>query len=127
MSAVSHPIALHRFGDALRDLPVSRLYDTVAEIRNSQKHLVRSNDELQKYADEGDEDCIKAIGENMVVLERMRQKLDLLKIEVEARGLAWEGCEESLPNGTHDPPHTPDDGNQDPPPREAERTDGVHL
>jgi hypothetical protein len=94
-SAMSHearPISPVRFASALEDLPLANLYSKAFEIRNSIAHLQRSNEELQAYSDSqhgGDTDCLEAIRENEVVIERMRERVGLLKREVEKRGGRW--------------------------------------
>ena len=143
---------MRRFADALRDLPVSRLSDTVTEIRNSRIHLVRSNHELSKYADLGDEDCKIAISENQEVLERISERLDALRTEFEARGLVWQEdydirqggtterstrnhAKEALVSPQHernsslDQPETRDEpqGNQASDPGEDEHIEGIDL
>lgn len=97
------PIPPARFAAALRDLPVSSLALKAAEIRNSIAHLEYSNLQLQPFAHpapgEGtsDPDCVEAIQENEVVIARMNERISLLKVEVERRGISWrefEGPEE---------------------------------
>lgn len=66
-------------------------------------HLQKSNKVLQEYSDsikehasldaslraEGDRDCIEAIRENEVVIGRQKDRVRLLKGEVERRGQRW--------------------------------------
>lgn len=54
------------------------------------QHLVRSNEQLRPLADEGDDDCAEAVRENDEVMLRMRERLRLLRAEVERRGYGWE-------------------------------------
>ena len=91
MSTSSTPIPPHRFAEALIDLPVENLYSKAAEIRNAVSHLQSSNQQLEIYArgEEGDRDCAEAIDENGVTIRRMRERLNLLRREVEGRGLVW--------------------------------------
>ena len=89
MSANAQPITSARFADALQQLPISNLYSTAAEIRNSRKHLQSSNRDLKPHADAGDQVCKEAVDENEEVIERMRQRLSLLEAEVERRGMPW--------------------------------------
>ncbi|KAL9081736.1 MAG: hypothetical protein Q9159_007069 [Coniocarpon cinnabarinum] len=89
MSASTCPVTPERFAEALEALPLSTLHNTAAEIRNSQTHLRSSNLELEPHAVAGDDVCKDAIVENEQVLQRMEQRLDLLKTEVERRGLPW--------------------------------------
>lgn len=92
MSHEAHPISPARFASALEDLPLANLYSKVSEIRNSIAHLQRSNQELQAYSDSqpgGDADCLDAVRENEVVMERMRERVELVKREVERRGGRW--------------------------------------
>ncbi|EEH06044.1 conserved hypothetical protein [Histoplasma capsulatum G186AR] len=94
MSSSSTPITPQAFAEALKSLPLSSLYAKVSELRNSIAHLQRSNDELARYIaesspDNHDQDCEDAIRENEVVIVRMQERIDLLKVEVEERGQRW--------------------------------------
>ncbi|PGG96264.1 hypothetical protein GX51_07900 [Blastomyces parvus] len=94
MSATSTPITSQAFAEALKSLPLSSLYAKGSELRNSVAHLQRSNDELARYiAEESpnghDKDCEDAIKENEVVIFRMQERIDLLRVEVEGRGRRW--------------------------------------
>ncbi|KAF4345575.1 hypothetical protein FBEOM_426 [Fusarium beomiforme] len=99
-SADTRPIAPARFASALKDLSVGMLHLKVLEIRNSIAHLQYSNDQLKPFA-EGtestptgensgpDQDCIDAIRENEEVIDRMAERIALIRAEVEERGLNW--------------------------------------
>jgi hypothetical protein len=87
MSATATPIPPSQFALAIKDLPLPNLHFKAAEIKNQIAHLILSNDQLNEYPD--DEDCKEAIAENEVVIARMRERLDLLKAEVEGRGNLW--------------------------------------
>lgn len=118
MSYEAVPISPSRFAAALKDLPLSTLHLKAAELRNSIAHLDYSNEQLRPFAEgrEGgsgpDQECADAIRENEVVVERMVQRMALLREEVEARGSSWlefrmadddddvEKGEEWLVNGT---------------------------
>jgi hypothetical protein len=115
MSAESRVISSSDFAKAIEDLPVENLYTKAAEIANSVSHLERSNSQLQEYSDSirndsslnastreaGDKDCLEAIRENQVVIERQRSRIGLLKAEVERRGGRWhEGDFGSSTNGS---------------------------
>ena len=89
MSATATPIPPARFAAALRDLPLSSLHAKAAELRNSIAHLLSSNEELKPFAAAGDKDCAEAITENEEVIRRMEERISLLKIEVEGRGMKW--------------------------------------
>lgn len=113
MSADTQPIAPGRFAAALKDLSIGMLHLKVLEIRNSIAHLQYSNDQLKPFADgttsisgsqsesndstisnttptaEPDQDCIEAIKENEAVIERMMQRVALIRAEVEDRGVSW--------------------------------------
>ena len=95
MSIEATPISPVRFAEALKDLPLSTLHLKAAELRNSIAHLDYSNEQLQPFADgtEGgsgpDQDCLDAIKENEVVIQRMLERIALLKEEVEHRGSSW--------------------------------------
>ena len=89
MSSSAIPITRERFAEAIKELPLANLHFKAAEIRNSIAHLVSSNQQLQPLADEGDSDCIYAIQENILVIQRMEERILLLKGEVEGRGFRW--------------------------------------
>lgn len=96
MSAQARPISPTRFSAALQDLPLSNLYGKVSELRNQLVHLDYSNQEMKAFADgtapgltEPDKDCIAAIEENEVVIERIIERLGLLRAEIEGRGNSW--------------------------------------
>jgi hypothetical protein len=92
MSHEARPISPARFASALEDLPLANLYSKAFEIRNSIAHLQHSNEELQAYSDSqsgGDAECLEAVRENEVVIERMRERVGLVKREVEKRGGRW--------------------------------------
>lgn len=89
MSTTSAPIPLHRFAEAIADLPVENLYMKAAEIRNSLAHLASSNEQLRPFAEDGDRECAQAILENGETIQRMQQRLDLLQQEVTNRGSTW--------------------------------------
>ena len=89
MSATTTPIPPARFAAALRDLPLSSLHAKAAERRNSIAHLFSSNEELKPFAEAGDKDCAEAITENEEVIRRMEERISLLRIEVEGRGMKW--------------------------------------
>lgn len=89
MSATATPIPPARFAAALRDLPLSSLHAKAAELRNSITHLLSSNEELKPFAEAGDKDCAEAIMENEEVIQRMEERISLLRMEVEGRGMKW--------------------------------------
>ena len=91
MSAEALPISPEQFAVALETLPVSNLYAKTFELRNSIAHLERSNAELELFMAESgrDEDCAQAVEENKQVIDRMRQRVELIKAEVEKRGARW--------------------------------------
>ncbi|RYP76746.1 hypothetical protein DL769_003577 [Monosporascus sp. CRB-8-3] len=109
MSADSQPITPARFAEALKDLPASSLALKVLELRNSIAFLDYSNAELKPFAEGAvtaldvdsnserqqqqagrpDQDCIDAIAENEVVIARMQERIELVRAEVENRGLDW--------------------------------------
>ncbi|MCJ1364588.1 hypothetical protein MMC16_003701 [Acarospora aff. strigata] len=93
MSATAAPISHERFALALVDLPLSNLHLKASEFRNSISHLLSSNQQLQPFADEGDQDCVDAIRENEEVLVRLRERIELLRREVERRGFRWDDAE----------------------------------
>ncbi|OAA82390.1 hypothetical protein LEL_01935 [Akanthomyces lecanii RCEF 1005] len=109
-SADTTPISPARFAAALKDLSVTMLHLKVLEIRNSIAHLQYSNDQLRPFADgtataassgaaaataaaspgEPDQDCVDAIRENEQVVERMAERIALVRMEVEERGVSWD-------------------------------------
>ena len=112
MSHEARPISPISFARALEELPISNLYSKAFEINNSIAHLERSNEELQAYSDtqpSGDSDCLEAIRENVVVIVRMMERIEMVKNEVEKRGGRWheagadgEGAKENGVNGAVD-------------------------
>jgi len=107
MSTETRAISPSRFAEAIQDLPIENIYSKAHEIDNSISHLKRSNAQLQEYSDsmkndmnipeetrrDGDKDCLEAIRENMVVIDRQRDRVDLLRREVERRGGRWHGAD----------------------------------
>jgi hypothetical protein len=91
MSSLASPISAARFASALADLPVSSLFAKAAELRNSIAHLEISNIQLQRLSDEGDEDYENAISENVEVIDRMKERIELVKNETVGRGIQWSG------------------------------------
>ncbi|KUI66371.1 hypothetical protein VM1G_01413 [Cytospora mali] len=100
MSTETLPISPARFAEAIKDLSVASLHLKTLEIRNSLAHLAYSNAQLQPFADgtqtshdgtpgQPDPDCVEAIRENEVVMGRMRGRIELIRAEVEGRGLSW--------------------------------------
>jgi len=103
MSAEARPITAAAFAAALTDLPVENLYAKAFELNNSIAHLQHSNTQLQEYSDsikndtslaedvrrDGDRDCEDAIRENDIVIARQKERVGLLKAEVERRGGRW--------------------------------------
>lgn len=107
MTSEARPVSPNSFAAAIEDLPVENLYTKAVEINNSVAHLERSNRTLQEYSDSikndesldaetrqyGDKDCLEAIRENEVVIERQQERVRLLKAEVERRGQRWHEAE----------------------------------
>ncbi|PSR99354.1 hypothetical protein BD289DRAFT_424034 [Coniella lustricola] len=119
MSAETTPITAPRFAAALKDLSLASLHLKTLELRNALAHLAYSNLQLRPFAEgtqatldtatsnnnhddsnssrqtqtqaEGqpDQDCIDAIRENELVMDRMRERILLIKTEVEFRGVSW--------------------------------------
>lgn len=109
-----------RFAQAIRDLPLANLYFKAAEIRNSIAHLKSSNQQLNQLAEEGDSDCVEAIQENVGVIQRMEERIQLLKQEVESRGFKWGN--DAQESGDVDMKAHHDEGDQ-----VTLRTDNEHL
>ncbi|CAK7265903.1 hypothetical protein SEPCBS119000_001745 [Sporothrix epigloea] len=106
MSSETLPISPARFAEAIKELSLSTLHLKVLEIRNDVAHLDYSNEQLLPYAKGNaavlgattadgseevvpDQDCIDAIKENLVVIERKLDQLKLVRAEVENRGVSW--------------------------------------
>ncbi|ROV94588.1 hypothetical protein VPNG_09191 [Cytospora leucostoma] len=109
MSSETLPISPGRFAEAIRDLSAASLHLKTLEIRNSLAHLAYSNSQLRPFAEgtlasldatgpgQPDPDCVDAMRENELVMARMRERLGLVRAEVERRGLSWSEFEEPLP------------------------------
>ena len=106
MSHETRPISSAQFSLAIQDLPLENLYAKAKEIENSIAHLERSNRQLQEYSDSikrdetlggelkeevGDKECLEAIRENDIVVKRQKERVGLLRAEVERRGGGWHG------------------------------------
>ncbi|KAK3987397.1 hypothetical protein QBC44DRAFT_331373 [Cladorrhinum sp. PSN332] len=92
MSNQPEPITPERFAGALKDLSLPSLHLKVLELRNSLAHLDYSNEQLRPFAyspDSPDQDCLDAIQENEQVIERMQDRIRLVRAEVEGRGFSW--------------------------------------
>lgn len=108
MSSETLPISNPRFAAALKDLSLASLHLKTLEIRNSLAHLAYSNAQLRPFAEGAlptldmaasstenngtfnpDPDCVEAIRENEVVMQRMRERIELVRAEVEGRGVSW--------------------------------------
>ena len=89
MSSSATPISPARFAAALSSLPLPNLHLKAAELNNSIAHLEYSNLQLQPLAEEGDRDCKEAVEENGGTIARMKERIELLKTEVEGRGFRW--------------------------------------
>jgi len=87
------PISAADFALAISDLPLDTLHAKAAEIENSMRHLRSSNAQMLPFADNGDQDCKDAVFENLQVIGRMNERIDLLRAEVERRGMRWSGAE----------------------------------
>jgi hypothetical protein len=103
MSSDSRPISPTRFREAIQDLPVGNLHAKAAELRNSINHLKRSNNDLAEFPD--DPDCKEAITENLEVIQKMEDRILMLREEVERRGMRWvedDGYKEGIPEPGED-------------------------
>ncbi|KAK4161982.1 hypothetical protein QBC43DRAFT_322614 [Cladorrhinum sp. PSN259] len=92
MASQAEPITPERFATALKDLSLPSLHLKVLEIRNSLAHLDYSNEQLRPFAfspESPDQDCLDAINENEQVIERMQERIRLVREEVEGRGCSW--------------------------------------
>jgi len=119
MSHTARPISPASFATAIHDLPAQTLYAKAAELLNSRAHLLSSNAQLRPLALAGDADCADALRENAEVLGRLRDRLLLLRHEVEVvRGMRWEGVDLSGVEGWGE------DGAEK---EEADGENGMHL
>lgn len=105
MSAEAAPITASAFAAAIEELPISTLHLKAAELRNSLAHLEYSNAQLEPFArppagstEQPDQDCLEAIEENIGVIARYEERLELLKAEAEKRGLNWAELEKQFQN-----------------------------
>jgi hypothetical protein len=89
MSSESRPIDPLRFAEALETLPLDALHAKAAELSNSIEQLRSSNEQMVPFADEGDQDCKEAMFENLGVITRMHNRVELIRAEVEKRGMPW--------------------------------------
>ncbi|KAK0669432.1 hypothetical protein QBC41DRAFT_319938 [Cercophora samala] len=96
MSSEATPITPTAFKAALTTLSLPSLHLKVLELRNSIAHLDYSNEQLHPFAhpaspdqQQPDPDCAEAIAENNVVIERMQERIRLVREEVESRGFSW--------------------------------------
>jgi hypothetical protein len=87
MSRQTRPISPTRFREAIHDLAIGNLHGKAAELRNSIDHLKRSNLDLAEFQD--DADCKQAVAENLETIQRMEDRILMLKQEVQGRGLRW--------------------------------------
>jgi hypothetical protein len=65
------------------------LHAKAAELQNSIEQLRSSNEQMVPFADEGDQDCKDAMFENLGVITRMHNRVELIRAEVEKRGMPW--------------------------------------
>ncbi|KAI5205322.1 hypothetical protein E4T39_03114 [Aureobasidium subglaciale] len=93
MSHEALPIDRARFAEALESLPIDALHSKVAELRNNMNHLRFSNEQMVPFADEGDQDCKDAMYENLIVINRMNERIEMIRAEVEKRGMRWSEAE----------------------------------
>ncbi|KAK4181675.1 hypothetical protein QBC36DRAFT_373899 [Triangularia setosa] len=91
MSSTTPPITPQAFATALTTLSLPSLHLKVLELRNSIAHLDYSNEQLQPFASTSppDDVCVEAIQENNIVIERMQERIKLVRDEVESRGFSW--------------------------------------
>ncbi|KAK3056314.1 hypothetical protein LTR09_002821 [Extremus antarcticus] len=89
MSSGAAPIDPAAFALALEALPLDALHSKAAEVRNSIAHLKESNSQMLPFAEEGDAVCREAMFENLQVITRMNERIEMLREEVEGRGMRW--------------------------------------
>ncbi|KAI5274213.1 hypothetical protein E4T47_02682 [Aureobasidium subglaciale] len=93
MSHEALPIDRVRFAEALESLPIDALHSKVAELRNNMDHLRFSNEQMVPFAEDGDQDCKDAMYENLIVINRMNERIEMIRAEVEKRGMRWSEAE----------------------------------
>ncbi|KAK6858338.1 hypothetical protein PG995_006037 [Apiospora arundinis] len=91
MSAQTRPPTAEEFAIALTELPASSLALKVLELRNQIAHLDYSIAEMRPFAEaaEPDQICVEGIQENEVVIGKVQQRIELIRKEVENRGMSW--------------------------------------
>lgn len=89
MSSEARPIDPLRFAEALESLPLDALHAKAAELENSISQLRSSNEQMVPFADDGDQDCKDAMFENLGVITRMHARVEMIKAEVEKRGMPF--------------------------------------
>ncbi|KAK0729331.1 hypothetical protein B0T21DRAFT_291735 [Apiosordaria backusii] len=96
MSTSPTPITPQAFASALPSLSLPSLHLKVLELRNSIAHLDYSNEQLHPFAhpppdstEQPDPVCLEAISENNIVIDRMQERIKLVRQEVESRGFSW--------------------------------------
>lgn len=94
MSAQARPPTAAEFASALQELPASSLALKVLEMRNQIAHLDYSNAEMKPFAEgadgaEPDQICADGIRENEEIIVKVQQRIELVREEVERRGLSW--------------------------------------
>lgn len=94
MAAQIFTINPEAFTEALKELPLSAVYAKVSELRNSIAHLHRSNAEMKDFLEASQSEDERRemegyIRENEGVFASMRERLDMLRTEVERRGQSW--------------------------------------
>jgi len=87
MSQTTRPISPTAFREAIQDLAIGSLHAKAAEIQNSITHLKDSNDAMLEFPE--DPDLKEAIAENEEVMQRMKDRILMLRQEVERRGMRW--------------------------------------
>ncbi|KAK7964043.1 hypothetical protein PG988_011017 [Apiospora saccharicola] len=94
MSAQARPPTAAEFASALKELPASSLALKVLEMRNQIAHLDYSNAEMKPFAEgadgaEPDQICADGIRENEEIITKVQHRIELVREEVERRGLSW--------------------------------------
>ncbi|KAK8096804.1 uncharacterized protein PG998_005027 [Apiospora kogelbergensis] len=91
MSAQTRPPTAAEFAQALTELPASSLALKVLELRNQIAHLDYSIAEMRPFAEasEPDQICVEGIQENEAVIVKVQHRIELIRAEVENRGMSW--------------------------------------
>jgi hypothetical protein len=96
------------YTNTLRQLSIPSLYQEKIRLKNSIKHLHRSNTELKEHDVEAEEDMSwvqSIVGENEQVISKQSQQIELIELELSCRSVDSNSVgsvsdkREEVPNG----------------------------